>query len=393
MNNKRIPFLKMLRIILTIAGIIIMIIAMTTVTRVPLHQRVLVQGIGIDQGETEPFKVTVQAISTSSNTSVEVYQAEGSSVYDALNNITLVSGKSPFYTHNSVIIVGKACAQQGLYDIMDFFVRHNQTRPAENMFLADNKAEEILTLKSDMQISVDNNQLQTNQYVMASQIAQLASAGDLDSQLLEAPVLTVASALYSQTSDVYLPILTVKDKEISVNGCGIFNEDKLSATLDTEQTAGMKAINNTVVGGAIELKLDNGDSVTLSFANSDCEIETEIRDNIPHFTITLTCGMNIDEITRPLQQTLSRSDFAEIGEAASQRIQSVVQDTVETTIKQHQSDVLGFSTALLKQQTAWWKQNEDNWSNLMKECTYTVTVTAHIEEQGQEMSPQTIDPF
>ena len=113
--RNRIPFLKGLRIATTLIAIVIMLFTMTSSTRVPIHQRVLIQGIGIDRSETGRFHVTVQAVSTSASSSIEVYEADGTSVFDALNNITAVSGKTPFYTHNSVIILGSDCAKQDVY--------------------------------------------------------------------------------------------------------------------------------------------------------------------------------------------------------------------------------------------------------------------------------------
>ena len=47
--RNRIPFLKGLRIATTLIAIVIMIFTMTSSTRVPIHQRVLIQGIGIDR--------------------------------------------------------------------------------------------------------------------------------------------------------------------------------------------------------------------------------------------------------------------------------------------------------------------------------------------------------
>ena len=392
MGKLPISFAKFSRIVVTLLGILVMILAMVFANRIPLHQRVLIQGIGIDRGENGGYAVTAQAISTSVTSSVEVYQTEGASVYEALNNITLVTGKSPFYTHNSIIIIGKECAEEGLDKVIDFFVRHHQTRPAENVFMANGKASDILTLQTAPQLSMENQQLQTNQYVLASQIEQLASAGDLDSQLLEVRVLDVANNLYSESSDVVLPILTIQGESIAVEGSAVFFNDKLRGTLDRPATVGMKAIKNKLTGGAVNLTMDSGAVATLDFLESQCEIQTEIRDNIPHFSLHLSCKMRIDEIARPLRKKLSDADFDSLGDIAAERVRFVVEKAIETTIKEYRSDVVSFSNTLLKQQTAWWKENKKNWRTIMKQCTYSVSVDAVIDEEGQEMSPNTFDP-
>ena len=383
---------KLLRIIITIIGIVLMLLAMIFANRIPLHQRVLIQGIGIDKSENGGYDVTVQAISTSVSASVEVYETQGDSLYEALNNITLVTGKSPFYTHNSIIIIGRECAEAGLYNVIDFFIRHHQTRPAENMFMAADKAGDILTLKSSPEITMENEQLQTNQYVLASQIEQLASAGDLDSQLLDVRVLDVANNLYSEHCDVVLPILSVQEESITEEGCAVFFGDKLRGILDRQTTVGMKAINNKLTGGAVNITLDNGDVATLDFLESRCQIKTEIRNNIPHFTLTLSCKMGIKEINRPLHNKLSMDAFDVIGNTAAERIQSVVEQAVEATIREYRSDVICFSNTLWKQQTSWWKENEKDWRTIMKQCTFSVSVDASVSEEGQEMSPVTFEP-
>ncbi len=386
--NKRVSFGRLLRVTVTMIGILIMLLAMTCATRVPLHARMLVQGIGIDKGGEGQFHVTVQAVSTSAGAAVEVYQADGSSVFDALNSLTVVSGKAPFYTHNSVIIIGRACAEAGLNDVLDFFVRYHQTRPAENLFLADGKAEEILTLKSGLQISVEDEQLQTNEYVMASQIEQLASAGNLNAQLLQVRVLDVAGALASGSGDVYLPVLSAGEQEIRVAGCAVFSGDKLQSVLDSRGAMGVEAVNNTLAGGTVTAALDGADA-TLSIVRSDCGTTAEIRDGVPHFTLALSCEMNLDELSRPLTEQLTEDDLTALQEAASESIRAIVTDTLEATIRQ-QIDVAGFSSALLHQQTAWWKANQAQWRSLLPRCTYTVEVSASITSEGQEMSPQVL---
>ena len=390
--RNRIPFLKGLRIATTLIAIVIMIFTMTSSTRVPIHQRVLIQGIGIDRSETGRFHVTVQAVSTSSSSSIEVYEADGTSVFDALNNITVVSGKTPFYTHNSVIILGSDCAKQGLESVMDFFVRHHQTRPAESVFLAKGNAKDILTLQTNPEFSMENDQLQMNQYVMTDQIEQLASAGNLNSQLLEIRVLDVANALYSQSNDVYLPTLTVQEQQIAMDGCGIFKGDSLQAMLDSDTTVGIKAINNQLTGGAVTVKLEDGNQATLSVLDSSCSVTAELQNQRPHFTVSLTCELNINETTQPLRKILSVQEFTPLQDRVSEQIQQAVEHALTMTLHKNQVDVVNFSDVLRKQQTDWWKQNESKWHDLLSQCTFSVEMKSKITAEGQEMSPQTITP-
>lgn len=388
MRKPRTPF-RIIRLLLIAVGIIVLLFSMTNVTKIPLHQRVLIQGIAIDKTENQ-FQVTVQAVSSSTDSSVEVYQADGSSVYDALNNIALVSGKMPFYTHNAIVILGRECAEYGLEHVIDFFVRHHETRPAEIVFLAKEKAADILTLKTDVQITMNNQQMQLNQYVMATQIQQLANAGDLNSQLMEVQILDVANHLCG-SSDVYLPVLAVEKQAIAVTGCAVFSGGKLCTIVDHNTTSGIKAINDSLTGGAVTVPLNANSTATLSFKSSSCNVQTSLRKNIPHFDLHITCKLNINEINRPLEEKLKRQDFQIIEQLVSAKVKAMTEDTLELILQEYQADVFSFSTHLKKQQTVWWKQNKSNWHKILPQCTYHVTVDASIVTEGQEMSPQIIE--
>jgi hypothetical protein len=80
-------------------------------------------------------------------------------------------------------------------------------------------------------------------------------------------------------------------------------------------------------------------------------------------------------------------------EKASEKIKDVVEKTLETTLRDYEVDVVCFSHTLLWQQTDWWKENEEQWRSILPQCTYSVAVDATITQEGQEMSPQTIEPF
>lgn len=377
---------QILRILLMAVGVIVLIFSMTTITRIPLHQRALIQGIAIDR-EQEQFQVTVQAVSTSPTTAVEVYQAEGSSVYDALNNIALVSGKMPFYTHNAIVIIGRDCAEYGLEHVIDFFVRHHETRPAETVFAAKGKAADLLTLKTDVQISMNNQQMQLNQYVMASQIQQLTASSDLNSQLLKTQVLDAANSLYSG-GDVLLPVLAVREQSIAAEGCAVFRDGRLQAMEDQNTVSGIKAVRDSLTGGAVTIPLSDAESATLSFKGSSCKITTSLRKNVPHFDLQIACQLNINEINRPLNRTLTQRDFTEMEQLAAEKIEQQINETLTKLLQHYQVDVLSFSDRLLKQQTTWWKLNEPEWREILPECTWSVTVDAVIVTEGQELSPE-----
>ena len=54
----------------------------------------------------------------------------------ALQNLTLQTGLIPTYSHNAMVVFSKQCAQEGLIDVFDFFIRYHETRPTVDLFVA-----------------------------------------------------------------------------------------------------------------------------------------------------------------------------------------------------------------------------------------------------------------
>lgn len=377
---------RILRIGCSLFAVLILIIALASAQRVPLHQRVLVQGIGIDRTDTN-WKVTVQATATNAGASVEVYQAEGGSVSQALQHISRVSGKSPFFTHNSMIVFGRSCAETGLEQCLDFFIRHHQTRPAEAVFLAEDTAEALLTMKSPPQITAEDQTLEVNAYVLANQIQQLAS-GDRNSNLLEIHILDLANALISEGADPMMPILGKNEDAIAIKGCAVFSGDSLTAILDPEETTALKAVLNRLEDSAVTVPL-NQSAATMDVLSSNCTITAEITNDAPHFDLELHCKCNLDAIDRALDQPFTHEERLQLQQQTAQYLQNRIESILQKTLQKEQVDILDLSGVLQRSHTAWWKAHYTEWRALLPQITYSVAVDAEIITGGQEMSPET----
>ena len=73
-----------------------------------LHQRLLIQAIGIDTGD-QGVAVTVRAASTGQEEGDQLYTCQGATVPEALSSLTLSTGREPFYAHCSLVVLGRSC--------------------------------------------------------------------------------------------------------------------------------------------------------------------------------------------------------------------------------------------------------------------------------------------
>ena len=64
-----------------------------------LYERLLIHGIGVDLAE-DGFLVTVRSSISPEDEGEEYFRCEGRSVLEALTNLSLSTGREPFYSHN-----------------------------------------------------------------------------------------------------------------------------------------------------------------------------------------------------------------------------------------------------------------------------------------------------
>ena len=113
-----------------------------------LYERLLISAIGVDRTATG-CRVTVLASETTEDGGQSTFSGEGDTVPEALSQIALESGRTPLYSHNAAILFGMQCAESGIAEQLDFFIRHYDSRPTAKVFLAEDTAERVL-LQTDL---------------------------------------------------------------------------------------------------------------------------------------------------------------------------------------------------------------------------------------------------
>lgn len=357
-----------------LAGVLVLLAASSR-NYIELHERLIIQGLGIDRTE-QGYKVSVQALKTTEEDKIELLVTEGDTVYDALNNLSLQIGKVPLYTHNIMVVIGRSAAEHGLDDVLDFFVRYHEARPTESVFMASDTAGELFAHQED------------GQYTLLKDIDESAHARQYNSQLVQVEVMDVINDLYRRSNSAHLPILSLEDGRIEELGTGIFEQGKLKETLSLEQTRGLMATINKLEVGTEVVQLSDHISVTMEYFDCKSHIETEIKDGKPVFTVKVKCKANISQMDNPIEDQMDDSVYPELEKAVSAKLREQIESAIRWAVIDNQCDVFGFGNALLWQQTDYWREHEDHWRDDMGEADYFVYVDTTIALEGQELSPK-----
>lgn len=335
--------------------------------QIQLDDRMLIQGMGIDQTE-EGVLVTVY-ISQPSQKEPVLEQVKGETVLAALDQLVQRSGKVPLYSHNLVVVLGKTCGEQGLERYMDFFVRYYEVRPSVGMFLAEGTAEEILTLKEE------------EDYVTPEEIARMGQGGKTNGWTVYTRVIDFVNQLQGEGSSPYMPVIGVKDGVVAVTGTAVFQGDTYRTTLTPEESRILLLITKRLTGGQLVTELPQVGKITVTIRQGSAQVSPSIENDVPQLAIAFSCQTEISS-TENMDLVADEALLPKLEKALESQLQTTALETLKKTLREQRTDPFGFGRQIMQEQTAWWKQNRENWAEWLAKLPVTVQVDVTVESAG-----------
>lgn len=377
-----------------ILGILLVLPLLSGCNVTQLHERMIVQGIGVDYTDGS-YVVTMHVFDAVSagqaaeggTDEVEILTAQGASVLDAFTSITRQAGHEPLFSQNLVLILGEEVAKDGLEKIMDFFIRYYEARPDVSMFVARGLAADILNSKSDGKL------------IKAAQIEDLSQANGLYAVSNSSTVMHVAAALESETASPNLAVLKKgkigENDIISADGTALFRDGRMVGYLNHEQTRGMMLMMGELGGGTEVIGVEGVGRVTFSLSGNKSKITTQIENGLPVFTITVQTEANVYEIDRSIREKLSGEEtFRLMNDALRQRLEGECREAIEICMLEKQSDIFQFGKRILQADPGYFRANvENNWDTLMQKAEYRVQVEVSLRRVGLELNPLAYRPL
>ena len=112
------------------------------------QQYSIVLGVGIDK-MGEQYEVSTQVLTSKSNQgfleALQVHSSVGKNIMDAIENLSLHTGRIAGFGNTSVIVFSEEVAQEGIEQFLDFFVRSKRLNGNPVLMITKNKAKDILS--------------------------------------------------------------------------------------------------------------------------------------------------------------------------------------------------------------------------------------------------------
>ena len=336
-----------------------------------LYERILISAIGVDRTDAG-YRITARAAKAQEDGAEICFSGEGRTVPEALNQLAFSTGQKPLYSHNTLVIFGMGCAQDGLNGCVDFFIRHYDSRPTVKVFLSETTAEDILTQEGGAELA-------------SAQIADLSKSAAYSGLSVDVNIIDLINGTYSEGVFASLPILNMEE-EIRLNGTAILDDFRLRCMLSPEETRGLLALRGELKAGETVVSDPEGETVSITVRDADCAIRFTGDAESPRFEVALQIEGEISSLSGG-QRRLDNEAFPRLERALAARITENITAYLSTAVFESGCDAVGFGDIVRRDAPEIWREISESWSQRLPETVFDLHVSAAIARVEEEDTP------
>ena len=356
----------------------------------------IVLGAGIDKGEKDgEIMLTVQMANPVGGESSKGGKASkgGSSGGSSKPFLDIsASGKNPntiiremqhkmsrriYVAHSEVIVIGEALAKDGVRDSLDFFARAPEARMTLNVFVAKEKAADILDIDPEFE------------KITSTELMKILKDQTITSHV---PIITefefVASLISKTTSPVAPMVETTEEngqKRLNVTGCAVFKDGKMVGSFDNKQTRGLLFVRNKVKNGVFQANIEDA-VATIEIREAKTKVKpTLFTDGKMVIDVDVQAMIGLGDQTGTIN--LADPDNSDkMLKAAKTAIEDEIQSAVDKS-KELNADVFGFGEYFNRKYPDQWKNMQSKWDELYKNINVNITAKTRADGSGRLVKP------
>ncbi|MBB3126648.1 spore germination protein KC [Paenibacillus rhizosphaerae] len=333
--------------------------------------------------------------SAGSQSPTTIFSTKGRSIAEAMQNASLETSRKLFFAHNSVLILSEEVArQEGVGEILDFFLRPFESRETMSVLLTKGKASNLLEVLIPLEkisgnaiqriIDLSQKNLSMVQNMRLIDFARMIASPDESAM---APELEVSGDLTKQSSLDALK-KTRNEAVIKLGELGIFRKDKLVGWISQKDSSSVAWLSDRVSSMMVvfpcSTKAQKEQLISYRVMKSSTKLEPKVihGKSIIFAKIQATgaideAGCNLDlkqpSVIRELERTISK----QIG------------DDVMTTWSHLQGmnvDLGGFMNAIHRKDPATWRKLMKS-KRPIEDISLRVQVKINIEHTNMITKP------
>ena len=295
--------------------------------------------------------------------------SRGTSIFDAVRQITHKTGNRLFISHNQTVIFGNDLAKEGLQEYIDFFLRSHEMRPSALILVAEDRASDVMDAKPE------------TEKFPAINIAKLVETYGFTSHFYKVNMKDFASCLMSATTAPLVPLLSITQdgdcKDLYVSGMVAFKNGKMVGKLNHDEGRGFLWVLDKVKSGVIIVSLpDEQGKAILEIIKAKSKVTPEIKDGkiVMHIKIKEESSLSEQTTTENLA---TNKVFEILQEASAEVIRQEVMSAFNKSIDL-KADIFGFGEMLYKKYSQEWKTLKDNWDEIYPTIELKIDIETKI---------------
>lgn len=346
----------------------------------------IVAGVAIDKGLHKEYMVSIEVIESSASkespTTSRIIISEGNSVFDAVRNAIVVSGKKLYWSHNKILILSKEVAMEGIVEILDWFHRDSETRSDVYILVSkENSAKEILEKKEkeDQVTSFNLQDILVNQKALSK--APDVQIWKITSDIIAEGIMAIAPSieLAKSTNNTCPEIL----------GTALFKKDKLIGFLDECDTKYLLFLRNKIEGGLLNLNPENKKdtpTVTLEIFDSKTKIKPIKKDNEVEINVFIDTHAALAAI-KGTKNYITDTELKKLEGEASDMIKANCAKLIKVMQSEYSADIFGFGAKTREKEPKLWRIIGNNWENVFEDSKVNINVRVEIKNTAMTSKP------
>lgn len=330
-----------------------------------LEELSVVSGLGIDyNGESEEYTLILEILDIDKDDeSIVLVRSYGKTIAQAVDSAIEMTGKQIYFAHAKVIVIGDEAAKRGISDLLDYFLRNNQSRINIDLCVTkDITAEELMS---------------TEPIITGALMFELGQMFDATHKTISVPLYKAVNVLHDNNMSLALCALNLSEiseenNTVASCGLGVFSKDKLVTFLDKKQTEtflfAMAETNE-------ETRYTLNNEMTLKILSSSSNIESSYDNGVFTFNINVDTKAEVEELA-------TKNDAYELAKLVNTNLEEDIKKLVES-MQAKKLDIFGLGSIAQRDYPELYAQIKNDWADYFAKAKVSVAYKTKIEKMGQ----------
>ena len=308
-------------------------------------------------------------------------ESEGKTIFDAMRNAIMKSGKKIFWGHCKLIIISESIAREGIIPVLDMMWRDAETRPDIWALISKEKtAGEIYKSKSELED------------IISFYLDETINSVDSIPKFVADNYMDFISKLSVYNNSVVAPVVSIalnEDKEMPVvKGSAVFKGDKLLYYIGDDESKTALLVRNELKGGILIIT-ENGFAPFMKISLEVFESKSKLEPVIENGKLVMNVKI---EIKAGIAEMGGSDDYIEEDrrELLKNDTEDMIKLRIEDLIKKTQNnstDIFDFNGTVKRKMPDYYKTIEADWDNVYKQMDIKVDVKIDFNLSASTFKP------